>query len=253
MRRHLVTLHRIHEQTGKRITLALEPEPCCYLETTAEAIDFFERHVFSSRAIARFCDLTGLAPSEAEVFVRRHLGICFDACHAAVEFEEPYVALSALRAAGIRVAKIQVSAGLQVDFRDPAELVPLAPFAEGVYLHQVVERCEGRLTRYTDLPDAIAAAARSPAVPRTWRIHFHVPIFREQLGAFRSTQADLRALLGILQKQSFSQHLEVETYTWDVLPEEHRREGVVAAVAREIRWAAAELASGGFLPERGQA
>ena len=64
--------------------------------------------------------------------------------------------------AGIRVGKVQVSAGLRVrmDPGDRALVDALRPFAEGVYLHQVVERRDGRLVRYLDLPEALEAAAR---------------------------------------------------------------------------------------------
>ncbi|MFQ5897793.1 MAG: metabolite traffic protein EboE [Candidatus Methylomirabilia bacterium] len=244
MLRHLVTLHRIREGTGKIISLAVEPEPCCYMETVAETVAFFERYLFSSRALARLATLTGLPKSDGETVLRDHLGVCFDACHMAVEFEEPGSALGAFQAAGIRIGKIQISAGLKVlfDGGNPEALEALRPFAEGVYLHQVVERGRGGLRRYVDLPLALAAAARAPGQGLEWRIHFHVPLFRERLGLFHNTQDSLRELLDILRRDSPSQHLEVETYTWDVLPEEHRREDTVTAVSRELRWVIERMA-----------
>lgn len=244
--RHAVTLHRIREETGKTITLALEPEPCCYLETVSEAVAFFERYLFCSEAIAMFCKATGLRRGDGESFLHSHLGVCFDACHSAVEFEEPSAALSTLASAGIRIMKIQISAGLHVDAPDDPEVRrALARFAEGVYLHQVIEQRSGELVRYIDLPDALGAGP--PGVMRRWRIHFHVPIFREKLGAFRSTQPELRRLLAELRRASPTQHLEIETYTWDVLPEELRSEGIVEAVAREITWTLEELGSRGAM------
>ena len=136
-----------------------------------------------------------------------------------------------------------MSAGLRValDPGDRALLEALRPFAEGVYLHQVVERRGGRLTRYLDLPEALEALARDGGEPREWRIHFHVPLFRAELGRFASTQDYLRDVLGILRREAHTPHLEVETYTWDVLPEAYRREDIASAVARELRWVLAEL------------
>ncbi len=162
----------------------------------------------------------------------------------AVEFEEPDAALRALGAAGIRIAKVQLSAGLRVHLggRDEATLAELRPFAEGVYLHQVVERRDGALTRFLDLPEALEAAARSGTAAAEWRIHFHVPLFKERLGAFLNTQDFLRRLLAVIRVEPVSPHLEVETYTWDVLPEEHRREDIVTAVARELDWVLDHLA-----------
>lgn len=244
MLRHLATLHQIRERTGKIVSLALEPEPCCHLETVAETVSFFENHLFAPAALKRLGDLTGLDSRRSEAFIRQHLGVCFDACHMAVEFEEVPEALRALGAAGIRIGKIQISAGLKVLLagRDTETLDALRPFVEGVYLHQVVERRDGGLTRYLDLPEALAAAAEAPDEAREWRIHFHVPLFREELGRFLNTQDNVRALLAILRREPASPHLEVETYTWDVLPEEYRREDIVTAVARELEWVIAHMA-----------
>lgn len=243
--RHAATLHRLRERTGKVISLALEPEPCCYLETIAETVRFFEQYLFSAAAVTALAGLTGLGRAESESALHRHLGVCFDACHMAVEFEDPLDGLRTLRAAGIRVGKIQISAGLRVllDPRDRLLLDALRPFAEGVYLHQVVERREGKLTRFVDLPDALAAIGKGGNGPREWRIHFHVPLFRRELGLFANTQDYLREVLGLLRREEHSRHLEVETYTWDVLPEEYRREDLVTAVGRELAWVMEQLPS----------
>ena len=222
---HAALLSAIEARTGKHIMLALEPEPCCHLETVAETIAFFERWLGQAR---------------------RHIGVCFDACHMAVEYEEPAAALAALAAAGITVAKVQVSAGLVVEHAGgAAELAALGRFAEDVYLHQVVERAGGgELRRWVDLPEALAeAAAAAPGVAREWRVHFHVPLHRERLGAFRSTQAYLADTLRAVKHSGVCRQLEVETYTWDVLPPEHRGvgdasglAGVDSDIAHELRW-----------------
>ncbi len=245
MIRHVATLFRLREETGKTISLALEPEPCCYMETVQETILFFERYLFTPAAAMRVGRLTGLGRRDSEEALRRHLGVCFDACHMAVEFEEPGLALDAFRAAGIRIAKVQISAGLQVQVgvNDRETLHALRRFDDGVYLHQVVERHGDHVTRYVDLPHALAAAGPGDWGLREWRIHCHVPIFRDQFGIFRNTQGDLQELLGILRRTSISRHLEVETYSWDVLPEEYRQEDVVTAVAREIQWVSERMAS----------
>lgn len=235
--RHAATLHRLEAETGRRLGLALEPEPCCHLETVDEAIAFFERHLFGSAAAGRLAALTGVGSAASEEILRRHLGLCFDACHMAVEFEDPLSALQRLAAAGVRVFKIQVSAGLRVFLhgRDQETLAALRPFAEGVYLHQVVERSNHALRRYLDLPEALERATQEEK-PREWRIHFHVPLFREQLGRFTNTQDYLKTLLALVRAEPVAPHLEVETYTWEVLPEEHRRQDIVTAVARELEW-----------------
>jgi len=239
LRRHALTLWRLRERTGRTIGLALEPEPHCVLETSADAVAFFERHLLSRAAIADFARSTGLDPAPAEEALRRHLGVCLDACHAAVEFEEAAPALRNLEAAGLRLLKVQVSAGLVVR-PDLDSLAALSRFAEGVYLHQVVVRRGSALHRHVDLPQALAQA-RPPDAGHEWRIHFHVPLFLERLGLFQNTQEFLNQLLPQLARTAPTAHLEVETYTWDVLPEEHRRLPVDDAIARELQWTLARL------------
>jgi sugar phosphate isomerase/epimerase len=238
--RHAATLHRLREETGRTIVCALEPEPCCLLETIEETVAFFRTHLFSSSAVAEVSRLTGLQAGVAEEALRRHLGLCVDTCHAAVEFEDPDEVLLTLRRAGIRIAKIQLSAGLRIPLVDADLLAALAPFAEPTYLHQVVERAAGRLTRYVDLPFALQTASRqrgADAPDREWRIHFHVPLFLHRLGPFENTQPFVARLLQLQAEQTPTTHLEIETYTWDVLPEEYRTMSVAEAITREMQWA----------------
>ena len=244
---HVAHLVRLRAATGRRIALALEPEPCCFLETIAETVDFFSRHLHSAAAVEMVRAETGLDAAAAEAVIREHIGVCLDACHLAVEFEDPAEVLAALDRAGIRVPKTQLSAGLRVllpgtEQGDAAALGALATFADDVYLHQVVERrADGSLRRHLDLPQALAAdPGRSE--PREWRIHFHVPLFRDRYGELEGTQRYVGELLGLVRERTDCTHFEVETYTWDVLPEEYRRDDIVIAVSRELEWAAGQLA-----------
>jgi len=238
---HAAHLVDLEARTGRVVCLALEPEPCCLLETVEETVAFFQTRLLSGTAVRRFARRTGLDAGAAELALRRHLGVCLDLCHAAVEFEDPDIALAALRAAGIRIAKVQVSAGLRVPELDADALAALRAFDDDVYLHQVVERGPGGLTRYVDLPDALAAARESSGA-REWRVHFHVPVFREDLGAFATTQPFLRRVLARHRESPLAAHLEVETYTWDVLPARYRGEPATDAVVRELEWTRAALA-----------
>jgi len=137
------------------------------------------------------------------------------------------------------IAKIQLSAGLRLSRVDSETLTALRSFAESTYLHQVVERRGTKLIRYEDLPSALDHAGRTPvtgAEEREWRIHFHVPLFLERLGPFENTQPFLSRLLRLQVEQVPTVHLEIETYTWGVLPEEYRGMHVVDAVTREMQW-----------------
>lgn len=222
---HAEYLAGLQQRTGRTVRLALEPEPCCFLETIEEAIDFFENHLFSSRG--------------SEDLLRRHLGICFDVCHAAVEFEDEDV-LDRLLAAGIGVPKIQISAALRLPNVDGETAELLRPFDDGVYFHQVVERSSSGLTRYVDLDDAFASLDGAERA-REWRVHFHVPVFREALGGFATTQDYLKTILARQRASPVAPHLEVETYTWGVLPDTDRQGDLAQNIAEEIEWAKREL------------
>jgi sugar phosphate isomerase/epimerase len=218
---------------GRHIALALEPEPECFLETTEEAVRFFQQYVFGREAQRRLVDAADIEPGEAERTLRRHLGVCLDTCHASVEFESPLEAWRHLQAAGISVPKVQLSAGLRVPQANPEALAALAAFGNEVYLHQTVIRSGGHLTRFLDLPQALESRS---APDSEWRVHFHVPIFLRELGAFESTRDDLLPLLAELATTPDPPHLEVETYTWDVLPERFRDVPIEEAIARELRF-----------------
>ncbi|MDX2020685.1 MAG: metabolite traffic protein EboE [Deltaproteobacteria bacterium] len=233
------TLVGIRNDGGPTIGLALEPEPHCVFETTAEMVGFFERFLYSEKSALRFAELTGLDRVAAAEALRRHLGICLDACHAAVEYENPEETLTLLRQSGVPVFKVQISAGLRLPGPTPRALAALQPFVEGVYLHQTVVRRGEALVRHLDLPDALIAAGLGD-IGDEWRIHFHVPVwsdrFSDSFTRFESTSDFLRELLALLAKEPITPHLEVETYTWDVLPAELRTFAIDEAIARELQW-----------------
>jgi sugar phosphate isomerase/epimerase len=238
--RHASHLALLRERTGKTITLALEPEPMCYLETTEGAVRFFEDQLYLRAPRALFARVTGFNSSQAEESLRRHLGLCFDVCHAAVEFEDPATSFARLSGAGIGIFKLQLSAALRVPEVSSRTRAHIERFDDGVYLHQVVERrADGTLVRFLDLAPAFGAIRA--AMGNEWRVHCHVPVFHDTLPELGTTQAVLRGVLALHKRSAVSRHLEVETYTFDVLPEELRDTDVSVAIAREIDWVKREL------------
>jgi sugar phosphate isomerase/epimerase len=232
----------LRRRTGTSIALALEPEPACYLETTSDAARFFEDHLFNAGAIGSASVRTGLPLTVDDV--RRHAGVCADACHMAVEFEDPAAAFARLREAGVRVCKVQASAALRTgvpsDGSDGQR--SLGRLADDVYLHQVVERRGGALAHYLDLPDALSAS-RDATPDAEWRVHFHVPVFLQALADLETTQPYLACVLDLLKQQDICPYVEVETYTWDVLPAEYRTTDASVAIARELAWVRERLES----------
>jgi hypothetical protein len=211
----------LREHTGCDLHLGVEPEPLGWFETTAETLAFFER--FRQRWGDRFDQV---------------LGVNYDTCHLAVEFESPAEALGSLAAAGVRVSKLHLSSALALT-PGPEALERLGDFAEDVYLHQVVVAENGvPCARFRDLPEALAAGASGDE----WRVHFHVPVHAGPAGAFRDTRDHLLGALDVLARSpGLCRHLELETYTWEVLPADLRSGDVVDQLVGEYRWALAEL------------
>lgn len=237
---HAAHLVRVHERTGTVVRLAIEPEPCCMLETVAETVEFFTASLRGAEAERHLANAAGLARADAADALVRHLTVCLDTCHAAVEFEDAAGCLALLDDAGVGVSKIQVSAGLKLAEATRERAERLRDFAEDVYLHQVVACHEGELSRWVDLPAALDAL--DPVAAPEWRVHFHVPLYLDDLGGGLSTTRDFTAeVLRALGERGRPAHLEVETYTWDVLPERHRRLPIADAIARELDWARTQL------------
>jgi hypothetical protein len=214
----------VSERTGRGMHLGLEPEPLGLLETTEETVAFFDR-------------LHEEHPNDDRL--AKFLGVNYDTCHLAVEYENPIESLDRLRRSGIKISKLHLSSALKV--RSTAEARNrLKAFADDVYLHQVVSRgADGKLARYRDLDVALAAPELDP---KEWRIHFHIPLHSHNGSWFENTTDHLLGVLDYLRNvPSLCSHLEMETYTWDVLPGELKSRTVVDQLAAEYDWCLQEL------------
>ncbi len=238
---------RVSAQTGRRLHLGLEPEPLCLLETSSEVLHFFDRL---------------RAEHQKDPRLAEHLGVTYDTCHFAVEFEEPHNALLRLQQHGVKISKIHLSSALKVR-PTPKAREALAAFVDAVYLHQVVvSRPDGHRETYLDLDDALACerpelepagaegvsplASGSPSLPE-WRIHFHVPLHCPPTPLFDNTSDHILGVLDLLQANpGLCSHLEMETYTWEVLPPEFRNLDVIDQLVAEYEWTLARLAERGL-------
>jgi hypothetical protein len=235
---HLVALA---SRTGRTVTLALEPEPYCFLETTDEAVAYFTKHLYSGASATALAKLAGIPVSEAHVALRRHVGVVFDICHQAVVYENIAESLQKLVDAGIPIFKLQEAAAMRVPEVTQKIVDTLARYAKTIYLTQTVEKKDGKLTRFLNLEDAFEAWRRNPG-PREWRTHFHVPVFLDSLGELGTTRFAIEDALKFHKANPLSRQLEIETYTWDVLPEQLKTGDIVDYVTRELEWVRGQLA-----------
>jgi hypothetical protein len=236
--RHLTAIGRfvadLAARTGRDLHLGLEPEPCCELETSVETVQFF-------------ADWRAAEPAVDREGLRRYVGVNYDCCHLAVEFESPAPALDRLAAAGLRLSKLHLSSALRVQ-PDAAGRAALAAFVEPVYLHQVVVGCAATgevRRRFVDLPEALADATPARA-DEEWRVHFHVPLHAAPGAPFGDTRDHLLGALDWLAaRPGACTHLEMETYTWEVLPPALRLR-IEDQLVQEYDWTLAALRARGL-------
>ncbi|MCL6261374.1 metabolite traffic protein EboE [Aquiflexum sp. TKW24L] len=231
-------LYLIHKNTGKLLHLDIEPEPDGILENTQEVLDFYQNWLIPVGG-KYLTEKLGISSQEAESSLKEHIRICYDVCHFAVVYEKPSEIFQAFRSAGIKIGKIQISAALKVNIpkdqsaRKELESL-LSPFAESTYLHQVVARnSDSSLVSFNDLPQAMETLANTAS--EEWRIHYHVPVFLADYGKISSTQQDIIDVLDYIAKDPVCNHLEVETYTWEVLPESINLD-LGGSIIRELQW-----------------
>lgn len=226
----LLALIELEQNTGKRIRICLEMEPGCVLETTPQLIRFFTETL--PFALAHY-DI----PKKV---INRYFGICYDICHQAVMFEDIEASLEAIYKAGIVIAKIQVSSALRVTNATEAKSL-LEHYAEPRYLHQLsVLDKQGKQHFCSDLSQALKN--NDYCVEAEWRVHFHVPIQAEQLNSplLSTTRKAIEATCRFLAAHpTLKPHLEVETYTWGVMPDDIKPTSdiqLIKAIAEELNW-----------------
>lgn len=232
------TLLQIKEKTGKTIHIDIEPEPDGVLENTEEVIRYYNNWLlpFGGSILQQQYKLS---PEQAKEAILAHIQLCYDVCHFALAYEQPEVAFAQLKAAGISIGKIQLSAALKTAIPESInerELLAgkMAPFVESTYLHQVVARNNSnQLAHFPDLTEALENLEQTDAVE--WRTHFHVPLFTDAYNGLQSTQDDIKQVLNILESNAVTSHLEVETYTWDVLPQPLKLD-LTDSIQREMEW-----------------
>lgn len=219
----------LSEQSGRDFHLGLEPEPLCYLETSQEAVDFISS--------LKDCRKDYSA-------IEKHIGVNYDTCHLAIEFEEPKQVIKNFVDNNIRISKIHLSSALKV-FPTTENLTQLRHFDDPVYFHQVISKNHqtGEIKRIKDLDIALDEAETNPPAPdEEWRIHFHIPLHSPTNDLFESTSNHIQGLLDTLVSQpNLCDHFEMETYTWEVLPDEIKTRDVVDQLIHEYQWTLDEL------------
>lgn len=220
-------LHDLETKTGRYIHLDIEPEPDGLIENNDEFITFYTQ-ILLPLAIKNHAD--------GEKLVRRYIALCYDICHYAIMYENHALAIQKLITNGIKIGKIQISSALKVTFTNQnknAIVAQISKFVESTYLHQVVQlNKDNSYTHFTDLNIAIQSINENAL---EWRVHFHVPIFDVSFEAISSTQLDILEVLQLNKKLQFCQHLEIETYTWDILPGSQKKP-LSQSIVQEIQW-----------------
>lgn len=233
----------IKQKTSKILHLDIEPEPDGLLETGDEFIVWFESYLLPT-GVKSIIEKFAVKSAMAESMLKEHIRICYDVCHFAIGYEKHSEVINKLTEKGIKIGKIQISAALKAELSGNVKNrknihEAFSKFNESTYLHQVVGRKDDNsLIRYRDLPDALKDIENTEV--NEWRSHFHVPVFLKNFGLLQSTQKDIKEVLDIHNLQSITNHLEVETYTWEVLPDEMKLP-LQECIVRELDWVKKQL------------
>ena len=219
-------LDALSDSSGHDFHLGMEPEPLGHFENSVETVAFFDR-------------LRQQAPDAGSI--NRRIGVNYDACHFALQYESAASALDLLTMAGIRLSKIHLSSALAFSPADPSALAAIRAFDEPTYFHQVLLRAaDGEITRFRDLPDFLTAMDAGRLDPVRFdeaRVHFHIPLDTEPAAPLRSTRDHAADTLAWHRRNPGAcRHFEIETYTWGVLPQTMQRP-VAEQIAAEYRWA----------------
>ena len=239
-------LRHLEREQGTYIHLGLEPEPACYLETTPEMVAFYKKLLVAAIAAD---------PANGEELVRRYVGVCFDCCHFALQFEDLEQSLDTYLDEGILISKVHLSAALHLDVADhidgELDTEALRAFDEPVYLHQVKARtADGIVHGWTDLPAGLDGVAElkqaqanhaDAAALEAIRCHFHVPLFWAGNPGGLGTTRDCLTPAFFKKLRHATPHLEIETYTFDVMPAELQKPDVVASIVPEFQWVLAQF------------
>lgn len=231
-------LIEINTNTGKLLHLDIEPEPDGLLETGEEFIEWFENDLLRT-GVPVIQSKFSVSREQAEDLIKEHLRLCFDVCHFAIGYESHKEIINKLAKRGIKIGKIQISAALKAKIPSDSNDRKIVKenfekFNEPTYLHQVVAKnTDGTLSRYPDLSPALKEIENP--LTQEWRAHFHVPIFAAEFGVLFSTQDEIKDVLLMQKMNTFTNHLEVETYTWEVIPAELKLP-LQDSIVRELKW-----------------
>jgi len=210
----VIGLAKLEATSGKHIQLCLEMEPGCVLQETSDIITLFQQ-----------LPLVGECYNVTTEQIHRYLGVCFDVCHQAVMYENIENALCSIIDAGITIGKIQISSALRVNQPHQTQAKKwLSKFAESRYLHQTTGISQQRERLFSDDLE-LALVDDTLSQLEEWRVHFHVPVHVSTLGEkwIATTSADINSVISFLAKHpECHPHLELETYSWGVLPKQHR-------------------------------
>ncbi|BDD06544.1 metabolite traffic protein EboE [Aureibacter tunicatorum] len=237
----VIYLHKLEKATGKCIHIDIEPEPDGMLENSTDFISFFNEFLltFGLEVIAQELNIE---KHIAEQHIRRYIRLCYDICHFSLAYESPTKVVQSMKDHQLKIGKIQISSALKFSNKSNENhstvISQFKHYDEPIYLHQTVIKQENKITKYSDLGLALSQFDNDKI--EEIKTHFHVPIFTEDYGLLSSTQEDIIDALKLWKKEPYADHLEVETYTWQVLPQSMQM-SIQEGITKELKWVLNQL------------
>lgn len=224
-------LQDLHEQTGKKIRVALEPEPDTTLDSLASIIAFFDK--LKERLIR------SNMPVEKSL---EYIGLNFDTCHSSVLFEKPLSVILELLKKQIPIYKFHITNApkLLAPFSKENK-ISLKSLDEPKYLHQT--RCKMPDEKIVAFKDLCHFNSEEVQEAQEIRTHFHVPLNLKSIGLLETTQSEVKDLLDQMPTSLSNTPLVVETYTWPqhLNATKQNNFNLIDGISQELIWLAQTL------------
>lgn len=209
------------------IIISIEPEPTCLIEKSQEFINYFNNWI---KPLYKKYSINN------KKNIKNIIGICYDICHFAVQFEKHEKILNNLEKENIIIGKLQISSALKInDDRTKKEnkqiIKNLNVFKYSSFLHQINNINKNKTKIYKDIKYSIKYLKKN--IKSEWRIHFHIPIYINKYKNFRTTNNEIKNVMQNINKKNFTGHIEIETYTYKNLS---IRYDILNSIINEYKW-----------------
>ncbi|HFL8819312.1 MAG TPA: metabolite traffic protein EboE [Candidatus Azoamicus sp. OHIO2] len=212
----LQLLINMYKNKKHYIHLDIEPEPYCLLESVNDFLYFFIKWLIpNSKLYLHLLDKKNKAS-----YLRKYINLCYDICHFSVNYYNHIDIIKSIVLNKIKVGKIQVSSALEATItNDNYKIImkELLFLNKSKFLHQNTLVTENKIfiNKHIDLNYEVLKGFCNDT---KLRIHCHMPLHLTKYRSYLDTTTnESKDVFLTLLKCIKIKHIEIETYTYDIL------------------------------------